>query len=195
MSSIIPLLFISYLTSSFGGPNNEYLNSEYLIISYEVQRNRPPHNKETFYWIVEKSEHGIFKEPYPLITRKINNINRKECCLNDYAFIETDYGNYSYQVSEEVENKISAFEEVIKDNSEKLGCLEIKHYGGIKQKTTIKLAIVKGDFCHCIIHELDSFDISDKVYLVSSDVTPVEFNIKEILRNTSIDFYSLKGGF
>lgn len=123
--------------------------SEYVIITYEIDRNKDQHPKRNYYWIVPADSltgHRNFKK-YPLYFDEFSQDDLIDCKGNKDLALFTLVSNEDFNIDDKIKSDIEKLKYIVKDNRKKVESVVKKWSNGYTEKITIYVTPVRGDFC------------------------------------------------
>lgn len=143
--------------------------AEYVVITYEVDRNKDNHPAKNYYWIVPvdslMANNNIKK--YPLYFDEFSKDDLKDCRENKDLLLFTLVSKEDFNIDNNIKSDIHNLKGIIKSNRKKVTRVVKKWSNGYKEKITIYATPIKGDFCFSNLSSNDEKMINYKglVYL------------------------------
>ncbi len=123
--------------------------SEYVVITYEIDRNKDQHPTKSYYWIAPVdsliSQNDLKK--YPLYFDEFSKDDLKDCKENKDLLLFTLVSKEDFNIDNEIKSDINNLKNIIKDNRKKVKQIVKKWANGYKEKIKIYATPIKGDFC------------------------------------------------
>lgn len=124
--------------------------AEYVIITYSVDRNKDSHPPNDYYWIVPvdslSGDNSIKK--YPLYFDAFSKNDLKDCQENKDLLLFTLVSNEDFNIDSKVKADISNLKSIVKNNHKKVQQIVKKWSNGYKEKITVYITPIKGEFCY-----------------------------------------------
>jgi len=143
--------------------------SEYVVITYEIDRSKDQHPVRNYYWIVPVDSlagNRDFKK-YPLYFDEFSKDDLKNCSENRDLLLFTLVSKEDFDIDDKMKSDIKNLKDIVKDNRKKVESIVKKWTNGHTEKITIYVTPVKGDFCFSNLSSSDEKIINYKglVYL------------------------------
>ncbi|WP_026706150.1 hypothetical protein [Flavobacterium soli] len=123
--------------------------SEYVIITYEIDRNKDQHPTRNYYWIVpidSLTGDRDFKK-YPLYFDEFSQNDLNDCKGNKDLVLFTLVAKEDFTIGDKIKSDIEKLKYIVEDNRKKVESVVKKWTNGYTEKITIYVTPVKGDFC------------------------------------------------
>jgi len=144
-------------------------SSEYIIITYEIDRNKDQHPAKDHYWItpVDSLKGNKDFKKYPLYFDEFSKGDLKDCRENKDLLLFTLVSKEDFNIDNKIKSDIENLKNIVKNNRRKISRIVKKWDNGYKEKITIYATPIKGDFCFSNLSSNDEKLINYKglVYL------------------------------
>lgn len=172
MNKILVLIFVFMI--SFIGLSQEKVNADsYIIITFRYDRTKDNHPAKDYYWIlpidlIKDANNFNF---YPLYFDEFSNEDLKECKEQKDVNIFTMHKGEDFILEKSLANNIDILKGLVQSNKKKVQTAVKKWKAGYKEKITVYITPVFGDFCSSNIAEYSSkeIDYQGTIYLPLSN--------------------------
>lgn len=141
------ILIVFVLINSFAFCQQS--TSEYVVITYEIDRNKDQHSAKNYYWIIPIDSligNNNFRK-YPLYFDEFSKDDLKSCQENKDLILFTLLSGEDFDIDDKIKSDIKNLKKIVKDNRKKIERVVKKWSHGYKEKITIYATPIKGDFC------------------------------------------------
>ena len=172
MNKILVLIFVIMI--SFIGLSQEKANTDsYIIITFRYDRTKDNHPAKDYYWIlpidlIKDANNFNF---YPLYFDEFSNEDLKECKQQKNVNIFTMDKREDFILEKFIIYNIDIIKRLVKLNKKKIKTAVKKWKAGYKEKITVYITPVFGNFCSSNIAEYSSkeIDYEGVIYLPLSN--------------------------
>ena len=148
-------ILILLLLISFSGFTQNLTEKEFVILTFEMDRNKDSHGTYIYYWIaeLEKYENTVeYKEPkiYSLFLHELGSSDQLEsCCLGKTSDPYTYTTASEFNFPENHPEYLTELRELVKKNRQKIQVIKKAWKDGYKEKVTVFATTVRGKLCEC----------------------------------------------
>lgn len=145
--------FLTLLTSICCA--QESTEKEFVILTFEVDRNKDQHGVMIYYWITELEKHEKleeYKEPiiYSIFLTEFYSRNQLEaCCIGQTSYPFYVFKNDDYNFPDGYSKYLTDLREKVRKNRIKIQVINKTWKGNYKEKITVYGTPVKGNICEC----------------------------------------------
>jgi hypothetical protein len=143
------------LLISFGGFSQNLTEKEFVILTFEIDRNKDSHGTFSYYWVAELEKHekvDEYKEAkiYSIFLHEIYGSEQLEsCCLGKVSYPFTMTTGTEFNFPENYSEYLTNLRKLVKDNRKKIQVINKKWKDNYKEKVTVYATTVKGKLCLC----------------------------------------------
>lgn len=172
MNKILVLIIVFMI--SFVGLSQEKVSTDsYIVISFKYDRSKDNHPAKDYYWIlpldsIKDVNNFNF---YPLYFDEFSNQDLKECREQKDVNIFTMYKGEDFILEKSLTDNIATLKELVQLNKKKVQTVIKKWKAGYKEKITVYVTPVYGNFCSSNIAEYSGkeIDYEGVIYLPLSN--------------------------
>lgn len=172
MNKTLALIIVFMI--SFVGLSQEKVNTDsYIVITFKFDRTKDNHPAKDYYWIlpldsVKDVNNFNF---YPLYFDEFSNQDLKECREQKNVNIFTMHKGEDFILEKSLTNNIATLKELVQLNKKKVQTVIKKWKAGYKEKITVYVTPVFGNFCSSNIAEYSGkeIDYEGVIYLPLSN--------------------------
>lgn len=149
------IILIILLLTSFCGFTQNLSEKEFVILTFEMERNKDSHGTFTYYWVAELEKYekvNEYKEPkiYSLFLNEFYGSEQLEsCCLGKVSYPYTMTTGTEFKFPENYSTYLSDLRKLVKNNRKKIQVINKKWKDNYKEKVTVYATTVKGKLCVC----------------------------------------------
>ena len=149
------IIFIFLLLISFSGFTQNLTEREFVILTFEMNRNKDSHGTFIYYWITELEKYenaNEYKDPKlnSLFLQELGSSDALEsCCLGKTSDPFTYTTSSEFDFPENHSEYLSELRELIKKNRQKIQVIKKEWKKGYKEKVTVYATAVSGEMCEC----------------------------------------------
>jgi hypothetical protein len=149
------IILIVLLLTSFYGFSQNLIEKEFVILTFEMERNKDSHGTFTYYWVAELEKYekvNEYKEPkiYSLFLNEFYGSEQLEsCCLGKTSYPYTMTTETEFKFPENYSAYLSDLRKLVKNNRKKIQVINKKWKDNYKEKVTVYATTVKGKLCVC----------------------------------------------
>ncbi|WBL23813.1 hypothetical protein [Zunongwangia sp. HRR-M8] len=155
MKNKVILIFL--LLISFSGFTQNLTEKEFVILTFEMDRNKDSHGTFIYYWVAELKKYekvDEYKEPkiYSLFLHEFYGSEQLEsCCLGNvsYPYTMTTATATEFNFPENHSEYLTELRELVKKNREKIQVIKKEWKNGYKEKVTVYATSIRGKLCEC----------------------------------------------
>ena len=174
-------VLIFLLLISFSGFTQNLTEKEFVILTFEMDRNKDSHGTFIYYWIAELEKYekvDEYKEPkiYSLFLHEFYGSEQLEsCCLGKISYPYTMTTGTEFNFPENYSEYLTELRELVKKNREKIQVIKKEWKDGYKEKVTVYATAVRGKLCEC--------EFGGNTYLTKGDRISFPKGNYEIIKN------------
>lgn len=179
MKNKVILIFL--LLISFSGFTQNLTEKEFVILTFEMDRNKDSHGTFIYYWIAELEKYekvDEYKEPkiYSLFLHEFYGSEQLEsCCLGKVSYPYTMTTGTKFNFPENYGEYLTELRELVKKNREKIQVIKKEWKDGYKEKVTVYATAIRGKLCEC--------EFGGDTYLTKGDRISFPKGNYEIIKN------------
>lgn len=146
---------IVLLLICFSGFTQNLIEKEFVILTFEMDRNKDSHGTFIYYWIAEFENYekvDEYKEPkiYSLFLHEFYGSEQLEfCCLGKVSYPYTMTKGTEFNFPKNYSEYLTDLRELVKNNREKIQVIKKEWKDGYKEKVTVYATTVRGKLCEC----------------------------------------------
>jgi len=149
------LIFILLILISFSGFSQNLTEKEFVILTFEMERNKDAHGTFVYYWVAELEKYekvDEYKEPkiYTIYLHEFYTSDQLDnCCVGKKSnpYIYTTASEYIYP--ENYSEYLNNLRDLVKDNREKIQVIKKEWKKNHKEKITVYGTAFRGKLCEC----------------------------------------------
>lgn len=144
---LVLLLFLLFNSLVFCQQSTS--ESEYVVITYEIDRNKDQHPAKNYYWIipVDSLKGNSDLKKYPLYFDEFSKDDLKDCRENKDLLLFTLVSKEDFNIDNKMKSDIKNLKGIVKDNRKKVERIVKKWANGYKEQIKIYVTPIKGNFC------------------------------------------------
>ena len=140
---------------------------KYVVITYEIDRNRDNHDKKQYYWIVpnDSISSGNELKKKPLYIDSFSKNSFDSCYNGSDIYLFSINTETKFDFDKDYIQEIDNLKEIISKNKKKVQtyCKKWKQ-GNYKETVTVYITPITGDFCSC--KNLGTIDESNNIIML-----------------------------
>lgn len=146
---------IFFFLISLNGFSQNQEEKEFVILTFEMNRNKDSHGTFVYYWIAELEKYekvDEYKEPkiYSFFLHEVGSSDQLEsCCLGKPSDPYTYTTASEFNFPENHSQYLTELREFVKRNRQKIQVIKKEWKEGYKEKVTVYATAVRGKLCEC----------------------------------------------
>ena len=145
----------------------------YIIVTFEYDRTKDNHPSRDYYWIlpIESIKSSNDYNLYPLYFDEFSNEDLEECKEQKAINIFTMHKGEDFILDKSLSDEIGVLKEIVQSHKTKVQTIVKKWKVGYKEKITVYITPISGNFCSSNIADYSGKDIDYEgvIYLPLSD--------------------------
>lgn len=149
------LTLLIFLLNPIFGAAQQLEEKEFVILTFEMERNKDSHGTFVYYWVAELEKYekvDEYKEPiiYSIFLHEFYSKNQLDsCCLGKTSYPFYVFENDNYDFSENYSANLSDLRDMVKENRVELQVIKKEWKDNHKEIVTVYGTAVKGTLCEC----------------------------------------------
>ena len=175
------VILIFQLLISFSGFTQNLTEKEFVILTFEMDRNKDSHGTFIYYWVAELEKYekvDEYKNPiiYSVFLHELESSDQLEsCCIGKTSDPFTYTTASEFNFPENYVEYLTELRELVKENSQKIQVIKKEWKDGYKEKITVYATAVRGKLCEC--------EFAGDRYLTTGDRISFPKGNYEIIKN------------
>jgi hypothetical protein len=156
MKNTILLLFLNIIPISGFAQNLE--DKDFVILTFEMDRNKDSHGTFIYYWVAELEEYRNFQPNdrykkvslYSIFLHEFYGSEQLDsCCLGEVSYPYTYTTATEFKFPENHSKYLTDLRELVEENRQKIQVIKKEWRDGYKEKVTVYATAVRGKLCEC----------------------------------------------
>lgn len=171
--------------TSFGGLTQNLTEKEFVILTFEMERNKDSHGIFIYYWVAELEKYensDEYKEPkiYSIFLHEFYGSDELDnCCLGKTSYPYTYTTASKFDFPKNYSSYLTNLRELVKKNRQKIQVIRKKWKDNYKEKVTVYATSMRGKLCEC--------EFGGTNYLTKGDLISFPKGNYEIIENYLTD--------
>ena len=176
------MIFILTCGKTFSQDNSE---KDYVILTFEMDRNKDSHGKFIYYWITELEKYekvDEYKEPeiYSIFLQEFYSSDQLEsCCLGKTSYPYSFYTTSKFDFPENYSEYLNGLRELVKKNRRKLQVIKKQWKQNHNETVTVYATPLRGKLCVCECGDNDYEQKGNKISFPKGNFTVIENYLTE----------------
>ena len=149
------IFLIILLLISFSGFTQNLTEKEFVILTFEMDRNKDSHGTFIYYWVAELEKYDKIDEYkelkiYSLFLHEFYGSEQlASCCLGKVSYPYTTTTGTEFNFPENYSEYLTELRELVKNKRQKIQVIKKEWKEGYKEKVTVYATTVRGKLCEC----------------------------------------------
>ncbi|OEY71718.1 hypothetical protein [Salegentibacter salarius] len=149
------LILLVLLLTSLNGLTQEPTEKEFVILTFEMDRNKDSHGTFVYYWIAELEKYekvDEYKEPKisSLFLHEFYGSEQLEsCCLGKVSYPYTMTTETEFNFPDNYSDYLTDLRALVKKNRKKIQVIKKEWQEGYREEVRVYATAIRGKLCEC----------------------------------------------